>query len=145
MAHRTSWLGLLDDRQLASRAGHLTAQPCLAISWTGMATSLLDAAAEQGFRVSFLSLSRSLTAGIRATLARRWPRLVAAGIWEAPAVVLDDDERASQLASSVKQAKALFGCLAKPRQERWMAEHGPVSEVRVCGPTIRLPAGRSPA
>ena len=133
-ARHSNWMGLVDDPQLAARAGQLTQRHCPVISWPQVATELLDAAEHQGLRVGFLSPTKSLTAAIRATLLRRWPQLVVAGVWEAAPVVLDDDERASQIASGVKRARVqlLFGCLGKPRQERWMAEHGPSSGVRAC-------------
>jgi exopolysaccharide biosynthesis WecB/TagA/CpsF family protein len=146
-AGQVRWLALLDGAPLVRRAGELTGRPWPRLAGSDLIEPILDEAERLDLRVGFLGGSPQTHEELKPVLARRWPRLRVNGYWAPSRTTFDDPDLATQLAERIRKARVdiLVVCLGKPRQERWIAEHGAASGARVClafGAVVDFLAGR---
>jgi exopolysaccharide biosynthesis WecB/TagA/CpsF family protein len=144
---QAQWLNLLDGAPLVRKAGELTGRRWPRLAGSELIEPLLDEAERRGLSVGFLGGSPETHDDLRPQLERRWPRLRVAGFWSPSRAVLDNPTAARQLAQEISLTKVniLAVCLGKPRQERWIAEHGAASGAKVClafGAVVDFLAGR---
>lgn len=145
------WLLLADGMPIAWRGKLLTARPWPRVTGADLLPSVLALAEANGHRVGFFGGSAQTHVLLAEHLRTRYPGLAVSGMW-APGS--DDIESASEaLCSAIRSARTdlLVVSLGKPRQERWVDEHGHATGARVflpCGGAIDFLAGmtsRAPA
>ncbi len=90
---------------------------------------ILTQCAQGGQRVYLLGATAEVVSQVRACLQRRFPNLVVAGAHDG----YFTDEEAAAVAAAVRQARAdvLFVAMGSPRQEVWLARHGPQTGTRL--------------
>jgi exopolysaccharide biosynthesis WecB/TagA/CpsF family protein len=147
MNGRARWLALLDGAPLAKRAGDLTGRPWPRLAGSDLIEPILDEAQRRGLRIAFLGGATATHEALKPIMKRRWPELAVAGYWSPSRSELDDSTNAAALAAEIRQGDVdiLAVCLGKPRQERWIAEHGAASGAAVClafGAVVDFLAGR---
>lgn len=134
VSDRVVWLNLLDGAPvtLAARIAAKRGWPRLAGS--DLIEPVLDAASEADLRVAFLGGTDEVQEPLRASIRERWPGLALAGTWAPSRAQLNDPELSRELAAEIRAAGAdiIVVCLGKPRQERWISEHGQESGASVC-------------
>jgi exopolysaccharide biosynthesis WecB/TagA/CpsF family protein len=133
-ASQVQWLALVDGEPLVRRVNALTGRSWPSLPIRELVEPLFGKAERFGLRIGFLGGSAEKQSDLKAAMARRWPALAFAGRWAPTRSVLDDHEAAGQLATHLHKSRPdiLVVSLAKPRQERWIAEHARASGARVC-------------
>jgi len=154
---RARWLALLDGAPLVKKAGELSGRPWPRLAGSDLIEPILDESEARGLRVGFLGGAPETHQALAPIMRNRWPKLAVAGYWSPSRGELNEPARAAALARQIRQhdVDILAVCLGKPRQERWIAEHGADSGAAVCWHSARLstslqsgwtarPAGRRP-
>ena len=120
------WLNLIDGAPIAAHARRETGRAHPKLSGSDLVGEVLDVAAARGLVVAVLGGDPALTDALRARLARDWAGLRFAGHWAPPREQLATPEGAGAIADEIRQARVdiLLVCLGKPRQERWIEQHG---------------------
>ncbi|WP_240743971.1 WecB/TagA/CpsF family glycosyltransferase [Mycobacterium paragordonae] len=129
------WLLLADGMPIAWRGKLLTARPWPRVTGADLLPSVLALAEANGHRVGFFGGSRQTHRLLAEHLRAQYPDLLVSGMW-APGH--DDVESRSQaLCSAIRAARTdvLVVSLGKPRQERWVDEHGHATGARVFLPS----------
>ena len=142
-----AWLNLIDGAPLAAQAERLTGRPWPRLAGSDLAGPILELAEARGATVGFLGGSAETHELLRAKLAAERPGLRVAGLWSPSRDAVADPELARALALEIAAAHVdvLVVCLGKPRQERWISQHGAVSGARVLlafGAVVDFLAGR---
>lgn len=130
------WLLLADGMPIAWRGQLLTAQPWPRVTGADLLPAVLALAEADGHRVGFFGGSTETHQLLRRHLQQHHPALMIAGLW---APNQDDIESNSDaLCSAIRAASTdiLIVSLGKPRQERWIDQHG-----HATGARIFLPSG----
>lgn len=141
---RLEWLLLADGMPIAWRGKLLTGEPWPRITGADLLPSLLELAERSGQRVGFFGGSAGTHRLLAESLATRHPTLAISGMW---APTAEDIESSSEhLAAAIRNARTdiLIVSLGKPRQERWVDQHGCATGARVflpCGGAIDFLAG----
>jgi exopolysaccharide biosynthesis WecB/TagA/CpsF family protein len=127
------WLTLLDGAPLAAEAERLTGRPWPRLAGSDLIGPILDRCEAEGLAVGFLGGSPDAQVLLRGRLAERRPRLRVSGFWAPSRGELEDPAMSAVVAHSIAAAKTdvLVVGLGKPRQELWIAEHGPATGARV--------------
>jgi exopolysaccharide biosynthesis WecB/TagA/CpsF family protein len=144
---RIQWLSLLDGAPLVKRARELTGRSWPRLAGSDLIHPIFDLAQVNGLSIGILGGSAETHAELAPNMLARWPTLHIAGLWAPERSVLDNPGSAAALAHEIRHAHVdiLVVCLGKPRQERWIAEHGPESGAKVClafGAVVDFLAGR---
>lgn len=129
------WLLLADGMPIAWRGKLLTARPWPRVTGADLLPSVLALAEANGHRVGFFGGSAQTHQLLAKHLRTRYPRLAVSGMW-APGS--DDIESGSEaLCSAIRAARTdlLVVSLGKPRQERWVDQHGHATGARVFLPS----------
>lgn len=129
------WLLLADGMPIAWRGKLLTARPWPRVTGADLLPSVLALAEANGHRVGFFGGSAQTHQLLAKHLRTRYPRLAVSGMW-APGS--DDIESGSEaLCSAIRTARTdlLVVSLGKPRQERWVDQHGHATGARVFLPS----------
>jgi len=129
------WLLLADGMPIAWRGKLLTARPWPRVTGADLLPSVLALAEANGNRVGFFGGSAQTHQLLAKHLRTRYPRLAVSGMW-APGS--DDIESGSEaLCSAIRAARTdlLVVSLGKPRQERWVDQHGHATGARVFLPS----------
>ncbi|WP_166805639.1 WecB/TagA/CpsF family glycosyltransferase [Cryobacterium ruanii] len=141
------WLKLIDGAPLAAHARRLTGHPWPRIAGSDLIGPILERAGHLGVRVGFLGGMEETHQRLRSEFARSQPTLRVAGYWAPSREVISDPVRSAALAAEIKSADVdlLVVGLGKPRQELWIAEHGPQTGATVLlafGAVVDFLAGR---
>ncbi len=133
-AGHVTWLSLLADPRLAKWTYQLTGRLWPSITGQELSRRALDEAQSHRLRLGFLSAAPERRQDLEHYVAGTWPMLLTPRYWTAGAEVLDDHETARQLADRISRTSLdiLLVGLGKPRQERWIAEHGGATRAPVC-------------
>ncbi|WP_241010720.1 WecB/TagA/CpsF family glycosyltransferase [Mycobacterium camsae] len=129
------WLLLADGMPIAWRGKLLTARPWPRVTGADLLPSVLALAEANGHRVGFFGGSAQTHQLLAGHLRARYPRLAVSGMW-APGS--DDIESCSTaMCSAIRAARTdlLVVSLGKPRQERWVDQHGHATGARVFLPS----------
>lgn len=129
------WLLLADGMPIAWRGKLLTARPWPRVTGADLLPCVLALAEAHGHRVGFFGGSAQTHQLLAKHLRTRYPRLAVSGMW-APGS--DDIESGSEaLCSAIRTARTnlLVVSLGKPRQERWVDQHGHATGARVFLPS----------
>jgi len=121
------WVNLLDGAPLVRHATHLTGRSWPRLAGSDLIGPLLDGAEAAGIRVGFFGGMPDVLDVLARRLADDRPGLPVAGLWSPERGDLDDPERSRAWAERIRAAgtQLLVVGLGKPRQERWIVEHGP--------------------
>ncbi len=125
------WLLLADGMPIAWRGKLLTARPWPRVTGADLLPGVLALAETNGHRVGFFGGSPQTHQLLAEHLRTHYPALVVSGMW---APDLDDIEsRSDEICSAIRSARTelLIVSLGKPRQERWVDEHGHATGARV--------------
>ncbi|TFD91455.1 WecB/TagA/CpsF family glycosyltransferase [Cryobacterium serini] len=141
------WLKLIDGAPLAAHARRLTGHRWPRIAGSDLIGPILERAGHLGVRVGFLGGMEETHQRLRSEFARSQPTLRVAGYWAPSREVVSDPARSAALAAEIKSADVdlLVVGLGKPRQELWIAEHGPQTGATVLlafGAVVDFMAGR---
>ncbi|ULE35860.1 WecB/TagA/CpsF family glycosyltransferase [Mycobacterium sp. IDR2000157661] len=118
------WLLLADGMPIAWRGQLLTAAPWPRVTGADLLPRVLELAQRSGYRVGFLGGTADTHLRLTELLRQRFPDLVVSGTWAPEA---DQVAQVSpHIAAAIRLARTdiLVVCLGKPRQERWVVEHG---------------------
>ena len=124
---RARWLTLLDGAPLVTQASSRTGRAWPRLAGSDLIEPLLDRAEADGRSVGFLGGAPETHTAVRERLARTHPSLRLAGCWAPTRAQIEDVSSSRDLAAEVRESGTdlLFVGLGKPRQELWIAEHGP--------------------
>ena len=147
VADGLDWLNLIDGAPLAAQAERLTGRPWPRLAGSDLAGPILDLAEARGSRVGFLGGSAETHARLRVRFAAERPGLRISGLWSPSRDEIGDPEssRALALEIAAAQTDVLVVCLGKPRQERWISQHGVATGAAVLlafGAVVDFLAGR---
>jgi len=125
-APEVRWLNLLDGAPLVRQATHLTGHPWPRLAGSDLIGPILDRAEAARIRVGFLGGMPDVLDTLRQRLAQDRPELPVTGLWSPERGELDAPHRCDAWARRVRDAgtELLVVGLGKPRQERWIVEHG---------------------
>ncbi|MHA7648534.1 WecB/TagA/CpsF family glycosyltransferase [Mycobacterium sp. ML4] len=129
------WLLLADGMPIAWRGKLLTARPWPRVTGADLLPAVLALAEAGGHRVGFFGGSPQTHRLLAGHLRQHYPALVVSGMWS-PA--LEDIESSSDaMCSAIRTARTdlLIVSLGKPRQERWVDQHGDATGARVFLPS----------
>lgn len=146
---RVELFTLLDGMPLVRAANRATGRSWPRLAGSDLIAPILDAVEPRGLRVGFLGGSEENQALLRDSLGRRRPGLAIAGFWAPPRSTIVDPLASRALAAEIRAARTdvLVVGLGKPRQELWIAEHGPATGARALlafGAVVDFLAGRVP-
>jgi exopolysaccharide biosynthesis WecB/TagA/CpsF family protein len=141
------WLNLVDGAPLATQARRLTGHPWPRLAGSDLIGPLLARAELDKTRIGFLGGAESTHRQLHRELAVSHPALEVSGFWAPSREELWDPERSGVIADAIRAARTdlLVVGLGKPRQELWIAEHGPRTGARVLlafGAVVDFLAGR---
>jgi exopolysaccharide biosynthesis WecB/TagA/CpsF family protein len=141
------WLNLIDGAPLAAKATRMTGREWPRLAGSDLVGSILDLIERQDVSVGFLGGSPETHKLLRTSLAADRPNLRVSGYWAPSREELGDPARSHALALEIAAlgTGVLIVCLGKPRQERWIAEYGSSTKVRVLlafGAVVDFLAGR---
>lgn len=141
------WLNLVDGAPIAKQARRVTGIPCPKLSGSDLIDPVLDDAAEQGLSVGVIGGMPDVTASLRARFEKDWSRIRFAGHWTPTREELSSPNGAARIAAQMRDAGVdiVLVCLGKPRQEKWIAEHGAATGAGVLlafGAVVDFLAGR---
>lgn len=127
------WLNLLDGAPLVRQATHLTGHPWPRLAGSDLIGPILDRAEAERIRVGFLGGMPDVLTTLAHRLAEERPDLPVAGLWSPDRADLDDPAQCRVWARRVRDAgtELLVVGLGKPRQERWIVDHGPATGASV--------------
>lgn len=127
------WLVLLDGVPLVWRTRRMVPGAVEQLAGSDLLPDLLQVAADAGCRVGVLGGTASTHRLLAEAASVRWPHLRLARCWDPTREELADPSRCRDLAHEIEAAEIdlLVVALGKPRQERFLAEHGLASGVRV--------------
>lgn len=129
------WLLLADGMPIAWRGKLLTARRWPRVTGADLLPSVLALAEANGHRVGFFGGSLQTHRLLAEHLRGNYPALTVSGMW---APDFDDIEHRSEtMCSAIRAARTdlLIVSLGKPRQERWVDEHGHATGARVFFPS----------
>ncbi|WP_448258170.1 WecB/TagA/CpsF family glycosyltransferase [Microbacterium aurum] len=120
------WLNLIDGAPIASQVRRMTGVSYPRLAGSDIVAGILDDLAAGGLSLAVVGGSAEVTAQLRARLASGWPGLRFAGHWTPSRQQISSAAGNEELCGQLRdaQANAVLVCLGKPRQERWIAEHG---------------------
>ncbi len=123
------WMTLLDGQPLVRASARLTGRRWPRLAGSDLIEELFTEAEAQGVVVGFLGGSVESHRMLRARIASDWPQLRVGGCWAPGRRELVDATSSEALAHEIRscQVQMLFVGLGKPRQEVWIAEHGPAT------------------
>ncbi|MDP7732502.1 MULTISPECIES: WecB/TagA/CpsF family glycosyltransferase [Mycobacterium] len=129
------WLLLADGMPIAWRGKLLTARPWPRVTGADLLPSLLALAEANGYRVGFFGGSPQTHRSLAEHLQTNYPALVVSGMWAPDLDAIES--RSPALCSAIRAARTelLVVSLGKPRQERWVDEHGHATGARVFLPS----------
>jgi exopolysaccharide biosynthesis WecB/TagA/CpsF family protein len=118
------WLLLADGMPIAWRGQLLTSQPWPRVTGADLLPRILALAEHGGYRIGFLGGTEETLALAAERLADQYPGITIAGMWSP-----DPEElkaRSAQIAAEIRATRTeiLVVSLGKPRQERWIVQHG---------------------
>jgi exopolysaccharide biosynthesis WecB/TagA/CpsF family protein len=127
------WLSLLDGAPLVHRASALTGATWPRLAGSDLIGAVLDRAEAGGLRVAFLGGSASTQEALAVQLETTRPSLKVVGWWAPDRATITDPAASDALAAEIRETQPhiLVVGLGKPRQERWIEEHGPATGARV--------------
>lgn len=141
------WLNLIDGAPVARQAKRVTGVAYPRLSGSDLIFPILDAAASRGYSVGVLGGLPDVRPPFAERVHRQWPELRVVGHWTPSREDLGSREAMEALTEEIRDAEAdiLLVCLGKPRQEKWIETHGPLSGARVMlafGAVVDFLAGR---
>jgi len=141
------WLNLVDGAPLAAQARRLTGRSWPRLAGSDLIGPIIARAERDGTSIGFFGGAESTHERLRAQIERLNPTLRVSGYWAPSREDLRDVEYSRILAGEVAAARTdtLVVSLGKPRQELWIAEHGPLTGARVLlafGAVVDFLAGR---
>ena len=125
------WLLLADGMPIAWRGQLLTATPWPRVTGADLLPRVLLMAQRSGHRVGFLGGTPATQEQLKRRLRQQVPNLVISGMWAPDA---NQIARVSpHIAGAIRAARTdiLVVCLGKPRQERWVVDHGASTGARI--------------
>lgn len=146
-AESLEWLNLVDGAPLVSQARRLTGHQWPRLAGSDLIGPLLAEAERAGARIGFLGGTPGTHEQLRTQLTKTYPALRVSGYWAPTREELWDSDHSAALARDIAAAGTdiLVVGLGKPRQELWIAEHGPETRARVFlafGAVVDFLAGR---
>ncbi|MBW8826770.1 MAG: WecB/TagA/CpsF family glycosyltransferase [Acidobacteria bacterium] len=129
----SQWLVLLDGMPVVWQARRRTGYRWEQLAGSDVLPALLGLCEERSARVAFVGGTDELRERLPAALAVRWPDLCVAGHWTPAREVVENEEASREMAAELAAANVdlLVVGLGKPRQERWIHEHGAATGARV--------------
>ncbi|BAW04956.1 WecB/TagA/CpsF family glycosyltransferase [Nocardia seriolae] len=141
------WLTLLDGMPLVRTANARSGRSWPKLSGSDLITPILERAAQTRARVGFLGGTAETHELLLPALAELHPQLIVAGTWAPERAELTDRRASEAIAARIAAAETdiLVVGLGKPRQERWIAEYGTLTNARALlafGAVVDFLAGR---
>ncbi|GAB4047206.1 WecB/TagA/CpsF family glycosyltransferase [Catellatospora paridis] len=132
-ASEVEWLVLLDGVPLVRRASRLSGRAEAKLSGSDILPRVVEFAERVGATVGFLGGMPAMHERLSLALADQHPTLKVVGQWSPSRDIVDDLGASAALADEIRVAgpEILVVGLGKPRQERWIAQHGAATGARV--------------
>lgn len=129
------WLLLADGMPIAWRGQLLTAKPWPRVTGADLLPAVLALAAANGHRVGFFGGSAQTHQLLTEHLQANYPALQVSGMWAPDSG--DIETGSAALCSAIRAARTdiLIVSLGKPRQEKWIDQHGHATGARVFLPS----------
>lgn len=120
------WLWLADGAPVAWRGSQLLAGTWPRVTGADLLEPILDACVENDVQIGFLGGTAAMHRKLRRQLAQRYPDAAPARFWSPSRSVVNSASASAEVAAEIRAAgvRVLVVGLGKPRQERWVQQHG---------------------
>lgn len=141
------WLNLIDGAPIAKQVRRVSGVPCPKLSGSDLIVPVLGDADGHRLSVGVIGGSPEVTPALTARFETDWPHLRFAGHWTPSREDLASPADADRIATQMRDAGVdiVLVCLGKPRQEKWIADHGAATGAGVLlafGAVVDFLAGR---
>ncbi|MFS0866271.1 WecB/TagA/CpsF family glycosyltransferase [Microbacterium sp. 179-B 1A2 NHS] len=125
-AGRARWLNLIDGAPIAQEARRLTGTPWPRLAGSDLIGDILTQASAEHWSVAVLGGAPEVRHSLHHRVTAEWPGVRLVGHWTPTREELASPEASSRIAEQIRSAGAdiVIVCLGKPRQEKWIADHG---------------------
>jgi exopolysaccharide biosynthesis WecB/TagA/CpsF family protein len=143
------WVSLLDGAPLVRQARGLTDGSWPRLAGSDLIGAIVERAEADGLRIAFLGGSAETQQALAVQLQATHPSLKVVGWWAPERATITDRAASAALAAQIRETQPhiLVVGLGKPRQERWIEEHGRETGARVLlafGAVVDFLAGTVP-